>query len=321
MKNQSKNKHEETLNLASEILRNIELSEIPLEKICLKCTRLARLCGDDDYEKAFKLEISGYGGFPNGIPLDVFKIGKMANRVNKDKEGKEWCTTTSISQLETIKKVNYNRLEKANDPDVSISFADELQHIALMNKPDSILNKNTLERKVLSEQIVNIDNEISKRMGFVYSYVYRKYHKLCFENEIYSIFKSLSNSIESNIFVMIPEGGKKIISIIDNLKSSNAQDWKNILATCRNLLIESAGTINPQSHEKYYNVLKQFVQDSSLSKEDKALLEQDITVLIDPLNEGTHNKPVSREKAEELFIRVCLCLSKIIELKKIDKSI
>ena len=309
------NKHKEALNLSSEILKNIELSEISLEKICLKCIRLARLCGDDDYEKAFGLEISGYGNFPNGLPPDIFKIGKMANRVNKNEKEQEFCSTSSISQFETIKTVAYKRLEKTNDPNVSISFADNLQHIALMNKPHSILNKNTLERKNLSEQIVSIDNDISKRTMFIYSYVYKKHHKLCFENEIYTTLKNLSDSIENNISTIIPEGGKKIVSVIDNLKSSNAQDWKNILVTCRNLLKETAETLKPQSKQKYYDVLKDFVKNSSLSKEDKVLLEQDIVVVVDPLNKGAHDKPVSRKKAEELFIRVCLCLSRIIELK------
>ena len=54
------------------------------------------------------------------------------------------------------------------------------------------------------------------------------------------------------------------------------------MVTCRNLLKETAETLKPQSHQKYYDVLKDFVKNSSLSREDKTLLEQDITVLIDP---------------------------------------
>ena len=86
-----------------------------------------------------------------------------------------------------------------------------------------------------------------------------------------------------------------------------------------NLLKETAENLKPGVHKKYYDVLKDFIINSSLSKENKKLLEQDIAVVIDPLNKGAHDKPVSRKQAEELFIRVCLCLSKIIELKKMSK--
>jgi len=37
------NQTEETLALAEEIIKNIELQEIPLSNIVLRCTRLARI--------------------------------------------------------------------------------------------------------------------------------------------------------------------------------------------------------------------------------------------------------------------------------------
>ena len=311
----SKNKSTEALNLSSEILKNIELSEISLEKICLKCIRLARLCGDSDYEMAFRLEVSGYGNFLNGIPPKIFKIGELANRVTKTDKAPT-CFTLPISQIEVIKKVAYKRLEKTGDPDVSISFSHQLQHVALMNKSDSILHKNTLERSVLSKNIIEMSNMLSQRIEFIYSYVSKKFHKLRFEEEVYSVLSDLSDFIKNTVSDIIPEGGKKIISIFENLRSNNSQDWKNVLVTCRNLLKETAETLKPKSNEKYYDILKNIVKNSSLEKTDKKLLEQDITVLIDPLNEGAHDQPIPKKKAEELFIRVCLCLSKIIELNQ-----
>lgn len=306
------NKHKEALKLSNEILKNIELSEIPLEQICLKCIRLARLCDDSDHEKAFKLEVSGYENSPSGILPDLWRIGKIANRIVKDKKGQELCSLFSISQLTTIKTVSYKRLEQTNDPDVSINFTDRFQHIALMNKPHSILSKNTSERQALSQQIIDIDYDISKRIEFIHSYVHKTYYKLRFENEIHSALENLSDSIVKNISKIAPEGRRKIVSVINNLKSNNDQDWKNILVTCRNLLKEIATTLEPKSNKKYYDVLKSYAKNSSLSKVQKSLLVQDIDTLIEPLNEGAHDKPITQKRAEELFIRVCLCASNII---------
>ena len=298
MENQNKRKHTEALELASEILKNIEYSEISLEKICLKCVRLARLCGDDSHEKAFRLEVSGYDNFPNGIPPDIFRIGKIANRVTKNKKGQEVCSTGSISQFETVRKLNEKRLEKINCPDLS---------------PSNSIAEVSSDSDILGQIIMEMNNNISRSQEFIYSYVLDAYYKLFFENEVYSILINLAHFLQNNISRVIPEGDKKIVSIFDNLKSNNAQDWKNVLVTCRNLLKETAETLKPGSNDKYYNTLKNLVETSTLSKEDKKLLEQDITTLINPLNEGAHDNLVSRKKAEELFIRTSLCLSKIIE--------
>lgn len=288
----SKNKSIEALNLSSEILKNIELSKISLEKVCLKCSRLARLCGDSDYEKAFRIEILGYGNFSNGIPPNILKIGKLANRV--DNKGQIYFKK-SISEIETMKKLEDKKFEKPSTLAVT---------------------------EILSQNIININKMLSNRMDFIYSYVSKKFHELSFEKEVYFVLSNLADFIKNNISNIIPEGGKKITSIIENLRSNNSQDWKNVLVTCRNLLKETAETLKPEdSSKRYYDILKSIVKNSSLSDKDKLLLEQDITALIDPLNEGAHDKDVYRQTAEELFIRTCLILSKIIELnQKIQKK-
>ncbi len=295
---ETKNKNIEALNLSSEILKNIELSEISLEKICLKCISLARLCGDSDHELAFKLEVLGYGNVTNGIPPHIFKIAEIANRVTEDDKGQKSCFTLSISKLEIIQKAGHKELEKIVDPNSTT--------------PNSILESN-----VFSKEIIKMSNWLPQRVEFIYSYVSEKFYKLSFEKELYFVLGNLAESIKNTVSDIIPEGSKKIISVLENLKSNNSQDWKNVLVTCRNLLKETAETLKPKSNnKKYYDTLKSIVKDSSLSQTDKSLLEQDITVLIDPLNEGAHDRPVSRKNAEELFIRVCLFLSKIIELNQ-----
>ena len=43
----------EALGLSSDILRNVELSELSLEALCLKASRLARLLNDEPMQKVF----------------------------------------------------------------------------------------------------------------------------------------------------------------------------------------------------------------------------------------------------------------------------
>jgi hypothetical protein len=46
----------EALSLSETILRNLELSELPLEVISLKVSRLARLLNDFDHQRIFEFE-------------------------------------------------------------------------------------------------------------------------------------------------------------------------------------------------------------------------------------------------------------------------
>lgn len=70
----------EALQLSSEILRNIELSEIPLENVALKTGRLARLLNDFDMQNAIEYEVSGYPAFVNGVPSPIYRLAVIAGR-------------------------------------------------------------------------------------------------------------------------------------------------------------------------------------------------------------------------------------------------
>ena len=70
----------EAFSLSSEILRNIELNELPLSNIALKSSRLARLLNDFDFQEIMKYEAGGYPSTASGVPNDVWKLGGVAGR-------------------------------------------------------------------------------------------------------------------------------------------------------------------------------------------------------------------------------------------------
>lgn len=51
---------EEAQRLSEEILKNIELQEISLSNIVLRCARLARITGNQSAMDLFKYELTGY---------------------------------------------------------------------------------------------------------------------------------------------------------------------------------------------------------------------------------------------------------------------
>lgn len=137
--------------LSAEILKNFELSELPVSKIILKCLRLCRLLGDEDGILLFTHESSGYPSTPSGMPSDSWRVAGIAGRryfesVEKDgaKEEKEFAKTQLISEIEEIISSEKIRLAAAIDPNVSISSSNPHQvvypPVGNTNERNSIVN-------------------------------------------------------------------------------------------------------------------------------------------------------------------------------------
>ncbi len=71
----------EALYLSSEILKNIELSELPLTNIALKASRLARLLNDFDVQKIMVYEVGGYPTLQsNTVSPETWQLAIAAGR-------------------------------------------------------------------------------------------------------------------------------------------------------------------------------------------------------------------------------------------------
>ena len=125
----------ECTELSSEILKNFELSEIPVSSIILKCLRLCRLLGDDDGILLFTFESSGYPSTPGGMTSDAWRISKIAGRryfqKEKDQKGKEieveYANTALVAEMEESLTAQKLRLTAAVDPNISLSSANPSQ--------------------------------------------------------------------------------------------------------------------------------------------------------------------------------------------------
>jgi hypothetical protein len=95
----------EALTLSAEVLRNVELSELPLANVALKASRLARLLNEFDVQKIMEYEAGGYPSTSGGVPPDVWRLAAAAGRnfefVNPStKQTQTYIYPESISQLE-----------------------------------------------------------------------------------------------------------------------------------------------------------------------------------------------------------------------------
>ena len=336
----NKIKHSKALDLSRQALQNFELSEISLSNIALKVCRLARLLGEFDYEKAFQLEVSGYS-YPNGIPADTFRIAKLANRVSVDKEGKESAYTRSIDQILLEKQSNMEVLKVLADPNINLSYpnqpTDLSGEITDRIHRRQIIQGNQKERKQILSTLQILGKQLSERKAFIYKYIMRKNIELEFSENLYDIFYSNLEFVKKRIVNIVPNEVNKLNSIIENLKSSNKEDWSNAVHSCRRLLESVADAIFPPRKEplkingknikvgqnNYINRLIAFVSEKQLSSTYSNVVGTNLKFLGDRLDaiskatqKGSHHIFKRKKEAEQYFIYTALVLSDILSLSE-----
>jgi hypothetical protein len=153
----------EALELSNEILRNIELSELPLASLALKASRLARLLNDTDMQSVFEHESSGYPSTPDGMPSDTYRLAVLAGREFQQKEEKDvkkYVYLESIQDLEKQITVAQTRLE-AGDADISVASANPTQYVW---PPQG----NAREREELEKRINLASRRVSTRRALLH---------------------------------------------------------------------------------------------------------------------------------------------------------
>ena len=331
---------EEAVELSSDILKDIELSRVPLRTSALKASRLARLLNHLDAQKIFQYEAGGYPSAPSGVPPDVWPLVQMSGRTYEQKDSTSNQTRTvafleSIEQLEQEIESCRIGLESARDRDVSVSSANPDQFVmAPMG--------NYLERKGLRTRIALASQRLASRRSFIYQYASRRYYELKFSGVAQNVFSSVRESVDRKIGTLVPEAAQKFTSVHDNLRSTNPEDWSNAVHSCRRILQSLADVIFPPQGEdrvttsgkkiklgpdNYINRLICFSEDRSHSERFQDLVGSHLAFLGDRLDaifqaaqKGSHGS-VTREEANRYVVYTYMLVGDILSLYEVEKNI
>lgn len=318
--------------LAEEILSNIELSDIALSAVMLKCARLARLLRDEDRRRVFSYEAGGYPSDPDGVPAEVFRLARLAGRVytTKDKNGLhvERMNTSSVETLEQTIKASQTSLAAAADPNISISSANPTQSVYA---PIG----NFQERRNLREAINTAIKSLAQSRQLAYNYASNVHFELEFSGAASSAFDRASERIDLHLLKLAPQASQKTSAINENLDSNNPEDWANAVHGCRRLLQEVANELFPPQEprerqgkviklgpDQYINRLIAFIEDNSDSDRFKEIVGSTLAhmghrldALFKAAQKGSHAEIASRTEAERYVLYTYMTLGDILALK------
>lgn len=326
----------EALYLSSEILRNIELGEIPLENIALKASRLARLLNDYDVQKIMEFEAGGYPSHPDGIPPDIWQLVSIAGRKYgvKDKETgdvKEYGFVESIAEWQQIVDTAGKAIEAAREPDISIVSANPYQTVYPPLGHSG-------ERSTIRTSATTAARRIAERRSYIYEYALHRHYELKYSGIADDIFSRIRERVDSNVGKYVPESVQKLSAIHDNLRSENAEDWSNAVHSCRRILKDLADVIFPPQEdrkktekgetltiqlgeEEYINRLMCFIEDHSSSDRFTHIVGSHLRFIGERLDsivkashKGTHDVIVSPQEADRYVIYTYMIVGDILSL-------
>jgi len=328
----------EALDLSAEILRNLELSELPLGSIALKTSRLARLLNEFDVQKIMEFEAGGYPSPPTGVPPEVWRLGVIAGRKfeildPKTNTSNPYIYIESISELEEQLHIAEASLAAARDPDVAISSANPSQYV--WSRAGNFLERNTIRQSV-----TQATKRLASRRTLIYRYALRKHYELKFSGIADDVFRRVRGRVDGKIGQIIPDAVQRLSAIYENLRSENPENWSIAVHSCRRILEDLADALFPPTDQEptvqiegkprriklgkdqYINRIIAFVQDRSSSGRFQDLVGSHLAFLGDRLDsvfqaaqKGTHKTIISREEADRYVVYTYLLVGDIISLQ------
>jgi hypothetical protein len=325
----------EALGLSEDLLRAIELSQIPLTNAALMAARLARLLNDFDHQKIFEYESGGYPSSPTGVSPDVWRLAVLSGRTYKQKfeeEVKTYARLESIEQLEALLEASKLGIDAARDPNVSISSANPNQYVGSGSG-------NWAERNRLHQSIREESAKLSSRRSFIYSYVLQKNLELKFSGIAGDAFSRIRLVADELIGITVPSAAQKFVAIYENLQSDNPEDWSNAVHSCRRILQDLADHLFPATDtprtklisgkevrislrsDNYINRLICFTEDNSTSERSEEIIGSQLTYLGDRLDslfraaqKGSHATISTRDEADRYVVYTYMLVADLLRL-------
>lgn len=311
MVDQSRSKH--VLELAKELLDDIELSRTSAESLILKASRLARWVGSEEIRYWLKLEMQGYNS-SNEISLRY--MGITGRWVDREKQRGYWGP---LAQQEAAIIAEQAKLHAMRVPDTAGDMA-------------FIATKKVTDEMTSSTSYISMLSGIKSRvLAKLHEFVSEIYYEKQFDSLSESIFERYKSDVDSLIGESCGEVLEQIPSVMNRLAEGNQEAISQSLTTCRRVIDSFADSIFPPSEEtieiggnqlslaanRHQNRINAYIHQHIGSNTRTKRFRQNLANLYDRVSTGVHNE-VTVEEARALFLNTYLLIGEILHLPSND---
>ncbi|MFM0201334.1 hypothetical protein PQR53_15850 [Paraburkholderia fungorum] len=307
MTDQSRSQH--ILELARELLDDIELGRADAERLILKASRLARWVGSDEIRAWLKLEMIGYN---SAEAVSIKYMGQTGRWTNFEEKKGFWGP---LAQQEAKIAAEKAKLASMRTPDIGGDYAN----IAITNVTNAMTSSANL--------IQTVSGIKSRVLGLLHGFVSEVYYAKEFDSLTESIFERYQRDVDTLIAQHCGDLLEKIPAVMDRLSAGDAEAVSQALSTCRRIIESFADSIFPPTDDtieiggnvlkldasKHQNRINAYIHGKTNSQSRKQRLRQNLANLFDRVSSGVH-KDVSAEEARSLFLNTYLFLGEILHV-------
>jgi hypothetical protein len=307
MSSQSQSKH--VLDLARELLDDIELGRTDAERLLLKTSRLVRWVGSQEVRDWIQLELRGYN---SSDPTSIKYMNLTGRWIDVDKNTAYWGP---LAQQEASINAEKAKLVSLRLPDVGGDYANLALHnvtVSMTKSTNAISRISAIRSRVLA-LLHNVISEI--------------YYEKEFDNLSESIFERYRNEVDILISEHCGDVLEKIPSVMSRLADGDEESISQALGTCRRIIESFADSIFPPSEDsieiggntlkldagKHQNRINAYIHQRTASQSRKQRLRQNLGNLFDRVSTGVHSE-VTAEEAKSLFLNTYLFLGEVLHL-------
>ncbi|HXC52967.1 MAG TPA: hypothetical protein VN634_18925 [Candidatus Limnocylindrales bacterium] len=311
MTDQSRSEH--ILQLARELLDDIELSRTSAESLILKASRLARWVGNNEIRQWLQLEMGGYNG---SDPVSLKYMSLTHRWVNYENKTGYWGP---LAQQEASILAEKAKLASMRTPDSSSQFA-----IAAIGNVTRAMTES-------ANLIGRLSGIKSRVLAKLHDFVTDVYYEKEFDKLSESIFERYKSEVDTLIADNCGDVIQKIPAVMDRLAANDEESISQALVTCRRIIEAFADSVFPPTEgtmeiggnalsldaSKHQNRINAYIHTKTDSASRKKRLRQNLANLFDRVSSGVHSE-VTAEEARSLFLNTYLFVGEVLHLAKAD---
>lgn len=231
---------DEAVDILKSVLGDFFSGSVDIKSVLLRCAHVCQILGWSEQLSWFQNELFGY---PEGVELPWHRKGIKGRMLWRVTGGLQAAVASVITDKyrTTEKPIQYTEMNVWAGIDWILSAAQSgytestgkksSEYISFQHKHIETTEVKNYDEHVFQTIVTNIEN-------LVFRFVSEAYAVLCYTDVLQDIWQGYRTKIDEQL---LPIGLSKHLDAIQNgLNSTNSQEWRNAIWSCRDILHDLA---------------------------------------------------------------------------------